>query len=107
MSLWSIEFVIEDVRSNERINYKRELTKEETIVNLEIEDVDLIMILKCNSSSLKFSYKELFDEDKKNILKKDEIKEEMIKEYFVSNYKLDFTNRTGRIRLSYPKVNLL
>ena len=106
MSTWSINFIIQNVRSEERINNKREVVKNETIVNIEIEDTDLNIMLNCKDGNSKFSHEELLKSDRENILK-DEIKENMIKDYYVSSFKLDFTNKTGEVKLSYPKINLI
>ena len=69
-------------------------------------DTDLNLILKCKDANAVFCNEELFDIDRKNIAA-DEIEEKMIKEYYVTSYKLDFTNKTGEIKLTYPKINLI
>ena len=105
MIKWSIEFLIEGIRSQERVGYKREIVKGKTAIILEIESTDLNIILLCNEPNKKFSLDKFFIEDKKNILN-DEISETMLLEYYVSHFDLNFTNRTGVISLCYPKCNL-
>ncbi|WP_160678404.1 hypothetical protein [Clostridium sp. C8-1-8] len=106
MAKWDIKFIIQEIKRSERINGKRELLKKESEVNIKIDDIDLDIMLKCKDGNSKFRYEEVLKADKESILS-DEIKEDMIKEYYVSSYKLDFTNRTGEIKLSYLKLNLL
>ncbi|MGY0373239.1 hypothetical protein [Clostridium sp. JNZ J1-5] len=106
MAKWDVKFIIHEIKRSERINGKRELLKKESEVNIKVDDVDLDIMLKCKDANSKFSYEELLKSDKKNILN-DEVKEDMIKEYYISSYKLDFTNKTGEIKLSYLKLNLL
>lgn len=107
MNKWNIKFIIEKIRSSERVNSRRDIIKNETTINLEIEDIDLEIMLKCNNAFKgTFSYDKLFEEDKKNILKP-EVEENMIKEYYVNSYNLNFTDKVGCINLCYPKVNLL
>lgn len=106
MSTWNITFIIQKVSSEVRMNHKREVVKNETVVNIEVIDIDLNLILNCKDANSRFSNEDIYSVDRKNILK-EEIEEEMIKEYYVSSCKLDFTNKTGKIKLSYPKVNLI
>ena len=106
MITWNIKFIIPEVKSEVRIDYKREIVKEESVISIEISDTELILMLNCKDADCKFCNDELFHCDRKNILK-EEIKEEMIKEYYVRSYKLDFTNKTGEVKLSYPKINLI
>jgi hypothetical protein len=105
MIKWSIEFLIEEIKSQERVGYKREKVKGKTATSFEIENTDLNIILLCNEPNKKFSLDKLFEEDKNNILN-DEISETMLLEYYVSHFELNFTNRTGVISLCYPKRNL-
>lgn len=107
MNVWNVEFIIEEIRSQERVGYRREIVKKKTSVNVEVENTDLYIILQCNASAKsKFSFELLFEEDRKNILQ-DEISEKMLVEYYVSESELNFTKRTGIIHLCYPKVNIL
>lgn len=107
MRNWNIKFIIQKIRSDERINHKKEVIKNETVVTLEIDNIDLDIILKCNDPyKTKFSYDKLFQRDKMNI-SNDEITEDMIKEYYVNNWELNFSERNGIVNLNYPKTNIL
>lgn len=106
MNTWNVEFIIQSIKCEEKDDYKKKIIKNETVCNVEVTDSDLNIILKCNDSfNTKFTYDKLFELDRDNILD-DEINECMIKEYYVSTYELDFTNKAGKVRLSYPKRNL-
>ncbi len=106
MSAWNITFIIQKVLREVSNNHKREVVKNETVVNIEVNDTDLNLILNCKDASFKFSNDDIYNIDRKNILI-EVIKDEMIKEYYVSSYRLDFTNRIGKVNLSYPKINLI
>lgn len=105
MAKWFIKFIIPEIKSSERVNWKREHVKKKSEIDIQIDDIDLDIMLKCKDANSKFSYDELFKNDKENILN-DEITEDMIREYYVSSYKLDFSKKTGEIKLSYIRMNL-
>lgn len=44
------------IKSDERMNYKRKLVNDETVANVEAEDIDLNIMFNCNNSNSKFSY---------------------------------------------------
>lgn len=106
MNTWNIEFIIQAIKCEEKDDYKKKIVKNETVCNFEVTDLDLDIMLKCNDQfNTKFTYDKLFELDRDNLVD-DEINECMIKEYYISSYELNFTNKTGKVRLSYPKRNL-